>query len=254
MSWKAPSASLGNNIADTYSDCSTTAVGTGNQAALCGCHWDLELLPIKVQRSSHTHRYRHVANHIFTAGAHYLENKNVEELVKQEAEWNREDSTFVCVCVCVCVCVSSPWSSHSWCMAVRRVQKESEVWQISSVFEWPLLSLVSPSSSPVCMQGCVWSWPVASPQHHSVNEAPAIRDTIMPQSGQRHGLHKNKQINSYIVAIISWGYKVGLYEVLIIPHTTTLQIHLCPLTHYYRDSTIDSNTVFFFFYSNLKKW
>lgn len=68
------------HISDTHSDCSTTAVGAGNQASLCGCHGNLELFPIQMQRSSHTYWYRHVANHILTAGAHHLENRNNRNL------------------------------------------------------------------------------------------------------------------------------------------------------------------------------
>lgn len=90
-----------NNVADTHSNCSTTAVGTGNQAALCGCQGNLELLPIQVQRSSHAHRYGHVANHILTAGPHDLEYRNVDELEKQAAECYRDRQQLV-MCVCVC--------------------------------------------------------------------------------------------------------------------------------------------------------
>lgn len=78
------SLSLENNKSGTHRNCSTTAVGAGNQAALRSCHGNLELLPIQMQWSSHAHWYGHVANHILTAGAHNLENRNVAKLVKQE--------------------------------------------------------------------------------------------------------------------------------------------------------------------------
>jgi len=66
------SVSLENNISDTHSDCSTSAVGASNQAALCRCQGNLELLPIQMQRPGHAYWHRNVANHILTAGAHNL--------------------------------------------------------------------------------------------------------------------------------------------------------------------------------------
>lgn len=58
--------------AQTHSNRSTASIGTGDQAALCCCQGNLELPPVQMQGSSHTHRYWHVANHILTAGTHDL--------------------------------------------------------------------------------------------------------------------------------------------------------------------------------------
>lgn len=60
----------------TYTECPTSSVGAGYQAAFCGRQRNIKLFLVQQERASNSYWHRHVANDILAAGTHHLECKD----------------------------------------------------------------------------------------------------------------------------------------------------------------------------------
>ena len=56
----------------TASQGAATSVCACHKTTLRGCHWNLHMSAVQIERSHHSNGDRHVADNIFTAGAHHL--------------------------------------------------------------------------------------------------------------------------------------------------------------------------------------